>query len=115
MAVSATAKDTGISVKKVKPVIDLVRGKRVDEALNMLSFEPSPVASQVAELVKSASANAETELLARPQELRIIEIYAGEGTRLKRIRARARGRAGRVIRRNSHITVVVEEESILGE
>ncbi len=110
MAVRATAVNTGISVKKIKPVADLVRGKGVEEALEMLQFLPSPVAAQVAKVVKSAAANAENELLTRTSDLRIVEIYADEGKRLKRFRARARGRMGRIIRRNSHITVVVDEE-----
>ncbi len=108
--VRAVAKNTGISTKKVKLVIDLVRGRMVEDALRILEFMPSPVAAKVTKVVKSASANAENELLVRPSELRIVEIYAGEAPRLKRFRARARGRFGRVIRRNSHITVVVDEE-----
>ena len=112
MAVSATAKNTGVSVKKVKPIIDLVRGKKVEEALDVLRFIPSPIAAQVAKLVRSATANAENELLSRANELRIVEVYANEGVRLKRIRARARGRAARITRRNSHITVVVDEEEL---
>ena len=108
--VRAVAKNTGISTKKVKLVIDLVRGRMVEDALRILEFMPSPVAAKVTKVVKSASANAENELLIRPSELRIVEIYAGEAPRLKRFRARARGRFGRVIRRNSHITVVVDDE-----
>ena len=115
MAVSATAKDTGISVKKVKLIIDLVRGKKVDEALEILQFQPSPVATQMAKLVRSAAANAENELLSRTAALRIVEIYANEGTRLTRYRARARGRAGVIKRRNSHVTVVVDEEQDIGK
>ena len=113
MAVNATAKNTGISAKKVKPIADLVRGKRVEEALQILKFMPSPVAAQVAKVVRSASANGENEQLWRLSDLRIVEIYANEGPRLKRIRARARGRAGRIWRRNSHITVVVDEEALV--
>ena len=112
MAVSATEKDTGISAKKLKPIVDLVRGKRVEEALQMLDFQPSPAAARVAKVVRSATANAENELLARSSELRIVEIYANEGPRLKRLRARARGRAARIIKRSSHITVVVDEEDV---
>ena len=103
-------KDTGVSVKKLLPIIDLVRGRKVEEALVMLQFLPSPAAAKLAKVVKSASANAENELLARPSDLRIVEIYANEGPRTKRFRARARGRVARIIRRNSHITVVVDEE-----
>ena len=110
MPISATAKNTGISARKVKPIADLVRGRKVEDALQVLKFLPSPVAAQVSKVVKSASANAENELLLRPSDLRIVEIYANEGTRLKRFRARARGRVNIIFRRNSHITVVVDEE-----
>jgi large subunit ribosomal protein L22 len=109
MAVRAVSKNTGISVKKLGPIVDLVRGKRVEDALRILEFLPSPAAERVARAVRSASANAENEMLARTSELRIAEIFADEGPRLKRFRARARGRAARIIRRNSRITVVVDE------
>ena len=108
--VRAVSTNTGISVKKVKPIIDLVRGKKVDDALQVLRFLPSPVAARVAKVVKSAASNAENELLARSSDLTIVEIFANEGPRLKRFRARARGRVAKIIRRNSHITVVVDEE-----
>ena len=110
MAVTAKVKNTGISVRKAKHVVDLVRGKSVDEALQILRFMVSPVAAQVAKVVKSAAANAENELLVRTADLHIIKIYANEAPRVKRFRARARGRVGRIIRRSSHITVVVDEE-----
>ena len=116
MAISATATNTGISAKKAKPVLDLVRGMNVDDALEVLRFLPSPVAAQVAKVLKSATANAENELLARTSDLRIVETYADEAPRLKRFRARARGRMVRIIRSSSHITVVVDEkETGLGE
>ncbi len=110
MPVRAVASNTGYSVKKVKPIIDMVRGMKVEEALDALQFLPSPIAAQVAKVVRSAAANAENELLASSDTLRIIEIYANEGPRVKRFRARARGRIASIIRRSSHITVVVDEE-----
>ena len=110
MPVRAVSTNTGISVKKVKPIIDLVRGKKVDDALQVLRFLPSPIAARVAKVVKSAASNAENELLARSSALTIVEIFANEGPRLKRFRARARGRVAKIIRRNSHITVVVDEQ-----
>ncbi len=113
MPVRAVSTNTGISVKKVKPIIDLVRGKKVDDALQVLRFLPSPVAARVAKVVKSAASNAENELLARSSDLTIVEIFANEGPRIKRFRARARGRVAKIIRRNSHITVVVDEEEDL--
>lgn len=109
MPVSATSKNTGISVKKLLPIVDLVRGQNVEAALNMLEFLPSPAADKLARVVKSAAANAENEIFARPSDLTITEIYANEAPRLKRFRARARGRASRIIKRSSHITVVVDE------
>ena len=110
MPVKATVNSTGISVKKLKPILDTVRGKHVEETLQILQFLTSPAAAEVAKVVRSAAANAEAELLAQRSELRVVEIYADEGTRLKRFRARARGRASRIVKRNSHITVVVDEE-----
>lgn len=110
MPVRAKVASTGVSVKKLKPILDLVRGKHVEESLQMLQFLPSPAAAQVANVVKSAAANAESELLAQRSDLRIVEIYADEGPQLKRFRARARGRAARIIKRDSKITVVVDEE-----
>ena len=113
MPIRASAANTGISVQKLKPIVDLVRGKRVEEALQILRFLPSPVAARVAKVVSSAAANAEEELLARTSDLRIVEIYANEAPRLKRFRARARGRVARIIRRSSHIEVVVDEDEEL--
>ena len=72
----------------------------------------SPAAARVAKTVKSAASNAENELMARTEDLKISEIFANEAPRLKRFRARARGRVGRIIRRSSHITVVVDEEEL---
>ena len=110
MPVKASAKNTGISVKKLKPIVDLVRGKPLDKAMEILQFLESPAAARVAKVVKAAGANAENEILASTSDLRIVEIYADEGPRLKRFRARARGRGARIIRRSSRITVVVDEE-----
>ncbi len=110
MPVSAVAKNTGYSVKKIKPIIDMIRGMNVEDALNALRFLPSPIAARIAKVVQSAAANAENELMASTADLRITEIYANEGPRTKRFRARARGRINQITRRNSHITVVVDEE-----
>lgn len=112
MAIKATAKDTGISSKKIKPLADLVRGKNVEDALRALQFLPSPAAAQLAKVVKSAAANAENEMYLSPSDLKIVEVYANEGPSLKRFRARARGRAARIIKRSSHVTVMVDEEEL---
>ena len=109
MPARAKATNTGVSVGKVKPVLDLVRGMYVEDALDMLSLMPSPVAARVAKVVKSASANAETELLGPTSELRIVETFANEATTLKRFRARARGRVARIRKRSCDITVIIDE------
>ena len=72
MKVRAVAKDVGISAQKVRLVMDMVRGKKVDEALTILSFLPTPTAKAVAKLLKSASANAENNFQMSPADLKII-------------------------------------------
>ena len=108
MPARAKTTNTGVSVRKVKPVLDLVRGMYVEDALDMLSVMPSPVAARVAKVVKSASANAESELPGSTSDLRIVETFANEATTLKRFRARARGRAARIKKRSSDITVIID-------
>lgn len=109
MEVKAVAKDTGVSPRKVRPLIDMVRGKKVDEALTMLKFAPSPTAKVVAKAVKSAAANAENNFQMSPPELEIVGIFADEAPKLKRFRPRARGRIASIFKRSSHITVIVAE------
>ena len=92
--------------------MNLVRGMAVNEALTTLRFMQSPAAARIAKTVKSAATNAENELMASTEDLKITEIFANEGPRLKRFRARARGRVGRINRRSSHITVVVDGEDL---
>lgn len=110
MEVRAVAKNTGISPRKARLLIDMVRGKKVDEALTMLKFVPSPTARVVAKVIKSAAANAENVFQMSPSDLRIVGIFADEARTLKRFRARARGRVSPVLKRSSHITVIVGEE-----
>ena len=108
--VRATARNLGASPKRLKPIVDLVRGKSVNEALDTLNLLPSPWAKQVAKVVRSAAANAENNLLMSPDDLRIVKIVADQAAPLKRFRPRARGRMGRITKRSSHVTVVVDEE-----
>ena len=110
MEVKAIAKDTGVSPRKVRLLVDMVRGKRVDEALNILRFTPTPTARIVAKVVKSASANAENNFQMSPSDLRITSIFTNEARTLKRYRPRARGRVNHILKRSSHITVIVDEE-----
>ena len=110
MEVTATARQVRVSPRKVRLVLDAVRGKPVDEALAMLGFLPSPAARTVAKVVKSAAANAENNYQMSPARLKIVKTFADEGMRLRRFRAGARGRVNPFHRRFSHITVIVEEE-----
>jgi len=110
MKVRAVAKDTGISVRKVRPLVDMVRGKKLDEALTILRFTPTPVARVVAKVVKSAAANAENNYMMSPVDLKIVNILADEARTLKRYRARARGRTSPISKHSSHITVIVAGE-----
>jgi len=87
-----------------------VRGKRVEEALQLLKFTPTPAAQAVAKVIKSASANAENNYQLEPSELRVTEIMANEGHVFKRFRPQARGRINPILKRTTHITVSVSEE-----
>lgn len=92
-------------------MVDTVRGKKVEEALALLRFYRTPAARPVAKAIKSAAANAENNFQQLPSKLRIVEISADEGGHtLKRARPQARGRISPILKRSSHITVVVEEE-----
>ena len=110
MAVKAVAKNIGISSKKMRRVVDLVRGQKVDQALNTLHFLITPAAKEVAKVVKSAANNAENNSMMSQRDLKIVSIYADEGSSLRRFRARSRGRASKIIKRSCHVTVVVDEE-----
>lgn len=110
MAVKATAKNIKGSPQKVRRILDLVRGRPVEEALQTLRFLPSPMAQQVAKVVQSAAANAENNYMLNPADLHIVAAHADDGMTLRRFRPRARGRVGRILKRYSHITVVVDEK-----
>ncbi len=109
MEVSATAKYLPVSARKVRLVLDQLPGKRIDEAMIMLRFLPTPHARFVEKVVKSAASNAENNYALDLEGLRIKRAFAGEGRTLKRFKAKARGRAAPILRRTSHVTVVVEE------
>ncbi|MFB0559084.1 MAG: 50S ribosomal protein L22 [Dehalococcoidales bacterium] len=110
MEVRAVAKNTGVSPRKVRPLVDMIRGQTVDNALTMLRFAPTPTARVVAKVVKSAAANAENNLQMTPSDLKIVSIYVDEAPTMKRFRAGARGRVKPILKRSSHITVIVAEE-----
>jgi len=110
MEVRAVAKDTGVTPRKVRLMVDIVRGKKVDEALTMLRFAPSPTARVVAKVIKSAAANAENTFQMAPSDLKIVRIFADGARSLKRFRPRSRGRVSPILKRSSHITVIVAEQ-----
>ncbi|MCL2281186.1 MAG: 50S ribosomal protein L22 [Dehalococcoidia bacterium] len=110
MEVKSTVKNTGISARKVRLLLDMVRGKQVEEALTLLKFSTSPSAKVVAGVVKTAAADAENNFRLMPSDLKIVKIFADDAPTLKRFMPRARGRADHVMKRSSHITVVVAEQ-----
>lgn len=110
MQAEAVAKGVGISPRKVRLVIEAVRGKKIEGALALLQFAPSPAARAVAKVIKSAVANAENNFKLNSKNLKIVGAFADEGHRLRRVRAQARGRAAPFIRRSCRIKIIVGEE-----
>ena len=110
MEARAISRYVRISPRKVKIVVDLIRNKPVGVALGILKTTPKAASPIVEKLLKSAIANAETNHNMTADNLYVKEIYANPGPILKRIMARAQGRAFRINKRTSHITVVVAEK-----
>ena len=105
----ATLKYARISARKVKIVADLIRGKEVDEAIDIVKFTPKASSEIIEKLLKSAIANAENNHGMKHEKLYVAEIYANQGPTLKRIRPAAKGSAVRIRKRTSHITIVLKE------
>lgn len=110
MEVAAKLKGANISAQKARLVADQVRGKNVEQALEILSFSPKKAAVLVKKVLNSAIANAEHNEGADIDELRVSTIFVDEGLTMKRIRPRAKGRADRILKRTCHITVKVADE-----
>ena len=111
MKVRAQAKYIRQSPYKVRRVLDLVRGLPVHEAEHILALTQRRAAEPVGKVLRSAVANAEHNFALDADELIVAEAYADEGPTLKRFRPRARGRATRIRKRTSHITIVVADRS----
>lgn len=111
----AKARFVRVSATKARRVIDLVRGKSVAEALDILRWAPQAASAPVAKVIASAAANAQNNNGLDPATLVVATVYADEGPTAKRIRPRAQGRAYRIRRRTSHITVVVESRPAKGQ
>ncbi len=109
MQTQAVLKFVRLSPKKARPVADLVRGKKVDEALNILKFSTRKPAKVIRKVLESAIANAENNHGADVDELKVKDIFIDQGPVLKRIMPRAKGRADRIVKPTSHITVRVSD------
>ena len=109
MEVKATAKYMRISAQKVRRIVDAIKGKPAEAGLNALKFMPQKSAGMVRKILRSAIANADQNAELDVDSLVIKNIIANEGPTLKRFRARARGRGSRILKRTSHITVIVAE------
>ena len=109
MRVSATAKRLRISPRKVRLVAAQVRGKPVDQAVNILSFSNRKGAALVKRVVESAIANAENNEGADIDNLSVAAVAVNEGVTMKRFRPRAKGRADRIFKRTCHVTVTVAD------
>ncbi|MDP2181214.1 MAG: 50S ribosomal protein L22 [Actinomycetota bacterium] len=109
MEARAVARYERVSPRKARLVVDLIRGKSVEEATAILRFTPRGAAEVVEKVLNSAVANAEKNLHVKSQDLFVATTFVDEGPTLKRIRPRAMGRAFRINKRTSHITVVVKQ------
>ena len=107
----AVAKYVRVSPRKVQIVIDLIRGKQVDDALAILMYTPKSAAPVVEKLLASAIANAENNLEMSRDSLYVAEVYANQGPTLKRYWARSHGRAYLIKKHTSHITIVLDQKN----
>ncbi|MBE0576349.1 MAG: 50S ribosomal protein L22 [Desulfuromonadales bacterium] len=110
METSAKLKFARLSPQKTRLIVDMVRGKAVQEALNILKFSPQRPADIVAKLVRSAVANAEQQGVSDVDRLFVKAVFVDQGPVLKRFMPRAQGRATKIRKPTSHITVVLDEK-----
>jgi len=109
MEARAVARYVRISPRKARQVVDLIRGKSLQEALAILELTPKRASRIVSKVVRSAAANAENNFELDPDKLYVAKAYVDQGPTLKRILPRARGAADRIRKRTSHITVILAE------
>lgn len=110
MQAKAVARTVRIAPRKVRLVVDLIRGKQIGEAVAILNHTPKAASIVVEKLLKSAAANAEHNYEMDLNDLIISEVFVDEGPTLKRFRPRAMGRASAINKRTSHITLVVSDK-----
>ncbi len=106
----ATARTVRIASRKVRLVVDLIRGKKIGEAIAILRLTPKAASPVVEKVLKSAIANAEHNYEMDVENLFVSEVFVDEGPTMKRFRPRAQGRASAINKRTSHITLVVSEK-----
>lgn len=109
MEVAATLRGARLSAQKGRLVADQIRGLAVDKALDVLTYSPKKAAKLMKKVLESAIANADHNEGADIDELRVSTVFVDEGATLKRIRARAKGRANRIMKQTCHITVKVSD------
>jgi large subunit ribosomal protein L22 len=109
MQVNASLRHARVSPQKARLIADQIRGLPVENALNVLSFSPRKAAGLIKKVLDSAIANAEHNEGADVDELKVSAVFVNEGPVMKRLRARAKGRANRILKRTSHITVTVAD------
>ncbi|MGB0558439.1 MAG: 50S ribosomal protein L22 [Pseudohongiellaceae bacterium] len=109
MQVQAKLRGARLSAQKARLVADQVRGRQVEDALNLLTYSSKKGADVIRKLLNSAIANAEHNEGADVDELKISEIYVDEGMTMKRIMPRAKGRADRILKRSCHISITVAD------
>lgn len=110
MEAKAIARYIRIAPRKMRTVVDIIRGKSVDEALAILKFTPKIGAEVIEKLLRSAVANAEHNNDMNADDLVISEVFVDQGPTMKRIHPRSRGQAFRILKRSSHITLVVADK-----
>lgn|SRR5690606_20932562 len=110
MEVAAKLRGAGMSAQKARLVADQIRGKSVEEALDLLAFSTKKGAAVIKKVLESAIANAEHNEGADVDELKVSTIFVDEGLTMKRIKPRAKGRADRILKRTCHITVKVADK-----
>jgi large subunit ribosomal protein L22 len=109
MEARATAKHVRVSARKARMVVDLIRGKSAAQAESILALTPRAAAEPVGKVLHSAMANAEKNHDMRTEALYVSEAFVNEGPTMKRIQPRAMGRAFRILKRTSHITIIVKQ------
>lgn len=110
MEAKALARYIRLSPQKVRLVVDLIRGKSAEDALNLLTMSPKRAAFTIAKVLRSAIANAEEKGASDVDKLYVKTVFVDQGPTMKRMRARAMGRSNTIRKRTSHITIVVDEK-----